>query len=340
VTTPADPKSVRWLLRCYPPAWRARYGEEFAAFLSADVAERPTNWRRTVNVIGSGMLARCTQAGLTSHQLPATEQARAGLATVGSALTVLAAFGMFVLAQLATGWQVAAAGSAPAAAGTLAMTSAAVLLAVTALAATVPVAWQVVRAAAGPAAAASVRRPAMVALGCAVAIVCGARHFENFWPGTSGLGVEHGLVPGGLAAFGWAATLSVSAYWAHPGLWGMFPAPEMAWMVLSPVAWLGLVAGVVTVVRRLTLPAGLLRYLARLAVAATTAAMVFLAGAATWVLAHGPGQSGQFRPGAIDVVSLLVMAVAAVIALRALSGIRRARLHVADAVKARPVRRG
>jgi hypothetical protein len=329
VTAPAERRSVRWLLRCYPPAWRARYGEEFAALLSAEVDERPSDWRRTLNVIGSGMHARCTQAGLTSHELPAAEQVRTGLATLGSALTVLGAFGMFLLAQLATGWQVATAGSGPAAAGTLAMTAAAGLLAVIALATMVPVAWHVMRAATGrDQAAARVRRPAIVGLGFAVALVCGARHFENFWPGTSGLGVEHGLVPGGLAAFGWAATLSVSSYWAHPGLWGIFPAPELAWMVLSPVAWIGLVASVVTVGRRLTLSAALLRYLARIAMVAVAASIVFLAGAATWVLAHGPGQTGQFRPGAIDVASLLIMAAAAIIALRALSGLWRARRHV------------
>jgi hypothetical protein len=331
VNDPAQPARVRWLLRCYPPAWRARYGEEFAALLRAEIAERPSDWRRTVNVIGSGVLARCTQAGLTNHELPAREHVRAGLATLGSALTVLGAFGMFVLAQLATGWQVATAGSGPAAAGTLAMTSAAALLAVTALAATMPVAWHVARTAVSRRrAAAGVRRPAVVALGFAVALVVGARHFENFWPGTSGHGAEHLLVPGGLAAFGWASTLSVSAYWAHPGLWNIFPAPEMAWMVLSPVAWIGLVASVVTVVRRLTLGAGLLRYLARLAMVAVAAAIVFLAGTATWVLAHGPGQSGEFRPGVIDVLSLLIMAAAAVIALRALAGLWRARHHLAD----------
>jgi hypothetical protein len=330
VSVPGDRRSVRWLLRCYPPAWRARYGEEFAALLSAEVAERPSDWRRTLNVIGTGMLARCTLAGLTSHELPARDQVRAGLVTLGSALTVLGAFGMFVLAQLATGWQVAATGSGPAAAATLAMTCAAAFGALTALAVTVPVGWHVARgAAARGRAGAALRRPAVVALAFAIALVCGARHFENFWPGTSGLGAGHGLVPGGLAAFGWASTLSVSAYWAHPGLLGTFPAPEMAWMVLSPVAWIGLVASVVTVVRRLTLPPGLLRYLARLAMVAVAVAIVFLAGASTWVLAHGPGQSGEFRPGAIDVASLLIMAVAAVIALRALSLLWRARRHVA-----------
>jgi hypothetical protein len=174
-------------------------------------------------------------------------------------------------------------------------------------------------------------RPAGIALGCAALLVFGTRHFQNGWPGTGGTGTEHALVPGGLAAFGWASTLSVSAYWAHPALWGIFPAPEMAWMVLSPLAWIGLVAGVVAVIRRLQLPSGLLRYLAWLAAAATTVAVAFLGGAAIWVLARGPGQVGAFRPGLVDTASLLIMAMALVIALRAALGIQHARLAIRSA---------
>jgi hypothetical protein len=179
--------------------------------------------------------------------------------------------------------------------------------------------------------AGALKWPTAVALVCAAVLVSGARHFENGWPGTGGLGPEHGLVPGGLAAFGWAATLSVSAYWAHPGLWGIFPAPELAWMVLSPVAWAGLIAASVAMTRRLVLPARLLRYLARLAAAAIAAGVAFLAGAATWVLARGPGQAGLFRPGLVDVVSLLIMAAALVVGLRVAERIREAQSALSTA---------
>jgi hypothetical protein len=315
-------RRVQRLLRWYPGSWRARYGEEFAALLLAEMEERPRSWRRTANVAGSGLLARCTLAGLTSHELSPPEQIRAGLATLGCALAALLAFGLFLLAQLATGWQWAATAPSAAATGTLVMAAAAAGLLLIGLAAAIPVGWRVAVVARSNA---RLARPAIFALGCAMVLVCGARHFENGWPGTGGMGPEHGLVPGGLAAFGWASTLSVSAYWAHPGLWGMFPAAEMAWMLLSPVAWFGLVAGCVSVVRRLVLPAGMLRYLAAVAVAATAVSVAFLAGAATWVLGRS-AQAGAFRPGLVDTASLLIMAVAAVIALRAVAGIRRAGL--------------
>jgi hypothetical protein len=315
-------RRARRLLRWYPLPWRERYGEEFAELLLADMEERPRSCRRTADVAASGLLARCTLAGLTSHELAPPEQIRAGLATLGCALAALVAFGLFLLAQLATGWQWAATAPPAAATGTLMMAAAVVALGLIGLAAAVPVGWQVVVIARSDA---RLARPSTVAFGCASLLVCGARHFENGWPGTGGLGPEHHLVPGGLAAFAWACTLSVSAYWAHPGLWGMFPAAEMTWMVLSPAAWIGVIAGCVTLVRRLVLPAGMLRYLAGLAAGATAVAVALLAGAATWVLGR-PSQAGAFRPGLIDTASLLIMAVAVAIALRAVGAMRHARL--------------
>ena len=34
--------------------------------------------------------------------------------------------------------------------------------------------------------------------------------------------------------FGWASTLSVTSYWAHPAALASSPPAELAWMVLSP----------------------------------------------------------------------------------------------------------
>ena len=168
--------------------------------------------------------------------------------------------------------------------------------------------------------------PAIVASCCAITLVAGARHFENGWPGTGGTGAEHGLVPGGLAAFGWASTLSVSSFWAHPAMLSRFPVTELAWMVLSPLAGLGLVAGLALLLRRLVLPVGVARYLARVAALSSVAAGLFLVGAASWVLMLQPGPSPlAFRPGAVDEAELMLMALTLAVALRAVAGIRRAR---------------
>jgi hypothetical protein len=230
----------------------------------------------------------------------------------------------------ATGWQRAATGPHSAAAATLIMVAAAVVLGILGLAAAVPVGWLAVSAASRDRGR-HLRGPAALAVAGAIVLTGGARHFAHGWPGTGGGGAEHTLVPGGLAAFGWASTLSVSAYWAHPRLWGLFPTSELTWMMLSPLAWAGLITGCVLVVRRLGLTVRLLRYLAALAAAATGPAVGFLAGAAMWVLASGPGQAAAFRPGLVDAVSLLIMATATAIALRAAVGIRRARIRLARA---------
>jgi hypothetical protein len=326
--TAADPaaRSAALLLRWYPLSWRARYGEEFTELLLAEFAERPRSARRTADIIASGLLARCTVLGLTRHELPAARQIQAGIATLCCALAALLTFGVAMLAQLATGWQWMSPRSTSAAAGTIVMAVAVGGLVLIGLAAALPVTW-CAAVAVSRHRGSGLARPACLALACAVALAIGTRHFQNSWPGTGGTGALHGLVPAGLAAFGWASTLSVSSFWAHPALLAIFPAAELAWMILSPVAVLGLVAGLVTIVRRLSLPGGLLRYLARLAVAASAAAVGLLAGAASWVLGNGPGQAGLFRPGLINSAELLIMTVALAVALRAVAGVRRARLE-------------
>jgi hypothetical protein len=323
----AAERRARRLLRWYPRSWRDRYGAEFTELLIAEMAEDRQSWRRTLDVARSGLLARCTAAGLSSHELPACEQFRASLAALCCAVAVIGTLGMFMLAQLATGWQWSASGSAPTAAGTLIMTAAAAGLGLTGLAAALPAGWQ--------AAATAVRnRDARLALALALALisaavlVVGTRHFQNGWPGTGGTGAEHDLVPGGLAAFAWASTLSVSAYWMHPGMWGGFPVAELSWMLLSPIAWAGLLTGVAGTVRRVNPPPRLRAYLARLSAAAAVAAIGFVAGAGCWVLARGPAGTAAFRPGLIDAGGLAAMALAAVIALRAAAILQYARLRL------------
>jgi hypothetical protein len=318
-----DWRRARRLLRWYPASWRARYGEEFAELLAAELAERPRSARRTADVIASGLLARCTVAGLTSHELAPADQAQAGLTTLGCALAAFLGLGVAMLAQLATGWQWASPTSSSDVFGTLVMTMAGASLALLALAAAAPVGWRACRSAASR--DARIARSAALALISAATLVAGARHFQNAWPGTGGTGAQHGLVPGGLSAFGWASTLSVSSYWAHPALLGRFPHAELAWMALSPVAAAGLLIGLVLTVRRLTWSGRLLRYEAALAGWACLSAAVFLVGAVSWLLGHGLSGAALFRPGLVNGAELLIMVMSLAVALRAAARIRRAR---------------
>jgi len=312
------------LLRWYPATWRARYGDEFAELLIAEFAEQPRSWRRAADVARSGLVARLTRAGLTGHQPQPAEQVRAGLATAACALAAFGAPGIAMWAQLTIGWAWTPPGTVGATIAMAAMTAAVLLLAVLALLAVVPLSWSAACSLRRRPARRALRGRALLALAGAVVLAVGSHHFQNAWPGTGAHPwAGHGLVPAGVAALGWAATLWVSAYWAHPAALAAFPAAEIAWMAVSPAALIAAVAGVAGLVRRLDLSVRMLRYEAWLAGGAAAAMAVFLAGACCWVLAPGSG-SGLFHAGTIDVASLAVMVLALTMARRAAGLARKA----------------
>ena len=321
MTGEADRRATR-LLRWYPPAWRARYGDEFTELLIAEFAERPRSWRRAADVARGGVLARLTGAGLTSHELEPPEQIRAGLATAVCSLAAFLAFGVAMWSQLTVGWEWAPPSATATRVGMVAMSAAALLLAVLAALAVPPLAV----AAARGIARGQARRlggPLLLAVAGAAVLALGSHHFQNAWPGTGGHSwAQQGLVPGGVAAFSWAATLSVSSYWAHPAALSAFPAAEIAWMAVSPLALIALVAGVTATMRRLDLSPRVLRYEAWLVSAAAAGMTVFLAGGCCWVLAEG-WRPGLFHAGAIDVASLAVMMLALSVARRATGRARK-----------------
>jgi hypothetical protein len=317
VTAP-ETRAAR-LVRWYPAGWRARYGAEFTELLAADLGERPRCWRRTVDVAGNGVLARLSRAGLGGQRLAPADQARASLAALGCALAVFLTVGTAVWSQLLIGWQWAPPSTRAAAVATQVMTGAMLLFVVLAVLAAAPIGWQLARRRSGAGRASLL----LIAVSLLV-LVIGGRHVANGWPGTGGHPwpqrglVLGGVVPGGVAAFGWAATLSVTSYWAHPAALLAFPAVEIAWMVISPAALALLAAGLARLVRRLDLPPRVLRYQARLGQLAAAGMAVFLAAAASWVLAAGHGPGNLFRPGAIDVAALAVMALALAVGWQAL----------------------
>jgi hypothetical protein len=152
----------------------------------------------------------------------------------------------------------------------------------------------------------------------ALVLVVGSVHFGYRWPGTGGRPwAGRGLVPGPVARSAWAATLWITSYWAHPSALAAFPTRELAWMALSPLAVLAIVAGSALALRRVALSLRVLRYEAWLAGAACAVLAMFLAGAASWVLSGGPGPRELFRVGTIDLAGVVVMTVALVVAFRA-----------------------
>lgn len=311
------------MLRWYPASWRDRYGEEFTELLIADLAERPRSWRRSADVARSGLLSRLASAGLSSHPLDPVLAARASLATLACSSAVFLTFGAAMWAQLAIGGQWAPMRAGPDRVAVTVMSVSIWPFAVLVALATIPVAWTVLTAAARGRGR-GLRRPlTLIAIGMVV-LVIGGRHFGNGWPGTGGHWWPYqGLVPGGVAAFAWACTLSVTSYWAHPGALASFPGLELAWMAVSPAAMGCLVTGAAQLVRRLELSPRMLRYEAWVASAAGVSMAAFLSGALCWVTEGEPGPHGLFHAGVIDVAGLAVMTAALITGWRAVYLVHR-----------------
>jgi hypothetical protein len=315
--SPARRRAER-LLRWYPKSWRARYGEEFVELLAAEFSERPRSQRRGANVAWSGIVARLTDVGLTSHTLEPSRQIRASLASLGCALAVFVALGAAMWSQLTVGWQWARPDTIGTRAAMLVMSAALLLYLVLGALAAIPLAVVIVGRMAQRRAPGLVRPTFLFLMGSAFLVV-GARHFGNGWPGTGGHHWAHqGLVPGGAAAFLWASTLSISSYWVHPGALLAFPTLEVAWMVISPLAMVCVVTGASKIVRRLDTSARLLQYERRLGKVAAYATGVFMVGSCCWIVDGGPGPRDLFHAGAIDVAALAAMVTASLVALRAL----------------------
>ena len=330
------------LVRWYPRRWRDRYGDEFTELLVSDIAERPDSLARIFDVARGGLLARLAGAGLAGCALARppgdpgdlaavrARRAAASLATLGAASAVFLVVGAAQWSQLLIGWVWAARlrqqqpGNAPqllaADRNATLGASAAVLalLALAALAALPVIATVAARlvAAGSPGQRGRLARPAVTLAAALTALVIGARSVENNWTGTGGL---HNPVPGGLAAFTWAVTLFVSAYWAHPGMLAAFPGAERAWMALSPLILAIAVVSTVTLVRRAGLSPRTARFEARLGLACCVIMTAFLALCTAWLAADGPlaGQPALFHAGWVNVASVAILAVTLLAALQA-----------------------
>lgn len=313
----AAERRARRLLRCYPPAWRARYGDEFVQLLLDDMAERPRSPSRTADVVRSGLTVRLASAGLAGDSLETHEQLRAGLGALGLALSAFLAAGIAIWAQLTIGWQWSEPSAPETKVGMLVMSWTMAAFALLAVLAAIPLGAAACRELIRGRGRTLVR-PLVALVAGAVVLAVGSVHFGHGWPGTGGHPwAGRDVVPGPVARFCWAATLWITSYWAHPGALASFPTSEIEWMVASPIALLAIVLGAVTTLRRLPLSPRVLRYESWLGCLAGAAMAAFLAGAGSWIVSGGPGPRNLFRVGTIDAVAVVVMAASLVVASRA-----------------------
>jgi hypothetical protein len=317
VSPEAAARRATRLLRWYPKGWRSRYGEEFTELLISDIGERPGSWARTADVARGGIVARLASAGLCGCGSEASGQARASLVSLACCVTVFLVFGAALWSQLTIGWQWSEPDTAATVAATVVMSAAMLAFGVLALAAAVPVAWSAVSRIGRGQSCGLIRPSALFLAGTAI-MVAGGRHFGNGWPGTGGHPwAAQGLVPGGVAAFSWASTLSVSSYWVHPAALAGFPWAELAWMVLSPLAVAGAAAGAAALIRRTELPPRVLRFEASLGTAACGTMAFFLAGCCLWIAGRDSGPEQLFHVGTIDIAGAVAMAIALLVGRQA-----------------------
>ena len=314
-------RKAECLTACYPPAWRSRYGNEFVELLVDEYAEQPRNWRRTVDVLGGAALARARSAGLVAGSADPQEQIRSSLVALGGALAVFLTVGFAMWSQVVVGWRWEPPGGPAVTVAMVAMSSAALLVGVLAALAVAPLVWLVVRAILRG----GHRRlglPALAVLLGASILVVGSRHFGRAWPGFGGHPWSYqGLVPSGIGALCWGATLAFTAYWAHPAALGDFPVGVVVWMVVSPLATAAFVVGAAKIVRRVELSERVARYELAVANAIVATMLVFLGGAACWVVNDGtPGPTGIYRVGFIDVAGLALLLLATLSAMGAARG--------------------
>jgi hypothetical protein len=71
-------RDVRRLLRWYPPSWRARYEEEYVAFLEDRLDDAPFTWRFRSSVAFAGVRERCYQSGAVGTRSTTATQRRTG----------------------------------------------------------------------------------------------------------------------------------------------------------------------------------------------------------------------------------------------------------------------
>ena len=348
------------LLRWYPRPWRDRYGAEFTELLMADFSERPRSPRRSLDVMRGGIRARLADAGLAGFPLPLAtaasaatsastlEQARqrqvcASLGSFSFALGGFLVFGAALWSQILIAWQWSAwlhvhlpARSLPPlvqASGRDAFfavftTGAMLVLLALAVLAALPVLAMVVGGIVKDKQM-SLIRPAMTLAVSVLVLFIGGRHFENNWLGTGG---QHALIPSGLAAFVWAVTLFVSAYWGHPSMLTTLPVDERVWMTLSPFVLAAAVACAAVLVRRVRLSPRVAAFEACLGLAACVTMAAFVVCYGVWIAEKvrlEPDLPAGISVGATNatIIGLLVLALAAAAqaARMAVRGLRRAR---------------
>lgn len=287
------------LVRCYPRAWRDRYGPELEALIVESSGGERVSWATRIDVVAGGGRERLRAGGLATGGVPPAERVRAG------ALVVLCAWAVFVVAgaavqKLSEQWQDAIPAARRALAsgafhGLVLGALVASVLVLVGIAAALPAVVAFLRAGGWPA----IRRRVAVATGLTVVTAVG----------TAALVV-------------WAHALPARARNGHDLAYGIAASGCALAVVGSLLAW---TAAAVAAARRLRLSPATLALEARLAAAVTLAMGAMTAATAIWwaALAHAAPWFLAGRPvgaAASPLAPTLLVAAALMLAATSVAG--------------------
>jgi hypothetical protein len=318
----SDDRRAQRLLRWYPRAWRDTYGEEFIALLLDEFADRPHSIKRSLDIVRGGTVARLSASGIVGVPQRHSRQSQLSLAWFALFVLVFLFFANALWSQLIIGWQWARPSGFATMGAMWVLTLAMIAFSVLAVAATFPF-LRALSATLWSTRSRSLVIVALITFVAAASFVVGAIHFSHGWPGTNGHHwSQQGLVPGGVGAFAWSATLSITSYWAHLTALSSFPPAEILWMTLSPLALIVTVIGATSLVRRVELGPRQLQFEKQVARAAESVMALFIFGVIVWLVDGSDLPRNLFHRGIIDVVDLLAMIAALLLARSALARIR------------------
>jgi hypothetical protein len=293
-------------LRGYPPAWRARYGDELLAMVEEDLGGRRPTRRFRLSLVSAGLRERAHEAGMIGAGPSAAGPVRAG------SLVILCAWAAFVLAG-ASFSKVAEhfARAVPVASRTLPQDA---FTAVAAL---------------------GVSAAVLVALGALIALPSFVRFVRaGGWPSVRGhvhraIGLSVLMAAGLVPLSVWAHHLDTvqrnggdAAYAAVIGAWSLVVAATLAQWTAAGVA----------AARRITFSPALLRLESLMAVIVAGAMLAITAATALWwaAMAHdapwfltGTASVGSHHPSPFDVQLVATLALMTVAVLTAAYGVYR-----------------
>ncbi|HEX4430724.1 MAG TPA: hypothetical protein VHZ96_15750 [Frankiaceae bacterium] len=279
--------------------WRERYGEELAALLLDDFADRQRSLRRDLDVVRAGLGARLVAGGLARGPVRSPAAARA---ITTAALVGFVASALSIWAQLADGWLTSPRDSVSAPVSFVALTIGLGGLLALSVALLLRLAVAVGRAFRSSGAT-LLARPLLVLVAGVAGLTVGLRLTSPYWPGARLAHHDGMLAP--VARIGWAATETISTFWLHPTRLLTLPTGELAWMVACPVAVTGLVWSLVRLARVSDLRPARLPHVD----AATRAAVLLcLIAASAWVVGSQHAADANYRAGTLDLVLIAVMA--------------------------------